>query len=318
MSCKRLLSIAVLSLISVSANAETLQAATSLARSGRASDAAAALQSIVSANPANDGAQSLLCTVLVSMNKYDDGIRACEAAARLVPNSSPYQIGIAKAYGEKATSGGTLTGMRVVGHIRAALEKAAQLDPNSVEALSDLGQFYVEAPSMVGGGTDKAKGLTAHLLQLNPARGHRLLGMIAAKEGDSPTALAEYGKEIAVSHSPESYVDMARFYVHQKDWNNAASYAVQAIQHDAKHGADAVDAANILLSLNRNLDVAEQGYRGYLSLPDHDPSVPAFRVLTWLGQSLAKQGHKDDAKQSYASALALAHDYSPAQKGLNG
>ncbi|ADV82670.1 tetratricopeptide repeat protein [Terriglobus saanensis] len=260
-------------------------------------------------------AQQLLCTVYVTLERFDDGIHTCEAVARANPSSSEAQLLLARAYGAKADHSGAFTGMKLVGKIRGSFEKAVELDPTSVEALSDLGEFYVSAPGIVGGGSDKATVLVDKLMKLSPARGHRLLGMIAQKNNNLPAAEAEFQKEIEQKHSPESYVDLANFYAHEKQWEKASAAALSAIRRDTHHGADSIDAANLLVKMNRELPAAEQAYRDYLAGSNQTAGAPAFKVHTLLGLALAKQGDKAAAQSEFAAALELAHNYPPARKG---
>src|SRR6187402_804198 len=281
------------------------------ARSGRGDEAVTRLLALK-----NDArAQQLLCTVYVTMERFDEGIRACEAVARANPSSSGAQLLLARAYGAKADHSGTFTGMKLVGKIRGSFEKAVELDPTSIEALSDLGEFYVSAPGIVGGGSDKATALAPRLMKLSPARGHRLLGMIAQKNDNPAVAEAEFQKEIEQKHTPESYVDLANFYAHEKQWEKASATALLAIRRDTRHGADSIDAANLLVKLNRELPAAVQAYRDYLAGSNQTAETPAFKVHTLLGLALAKQGDKPAAQQEFTAALELAHDYPPARKG---
>ena len=59
----------------------------------------------------------------------------------------------------------------LAGKVRNEFEAAVRLDPNNVDARSDLGEFYLEAPGIVGGGRDKAEAQTQALAALDPAKG---------------------------------------------------------------------------------------------------------------------------------------------------
>jgi tetratricopeptide (TPR) repeat protein len=311
----RLIVASTLLVTAAASSAATLSQIKTIASAGHADEAIQQLHSFLAASPDSVPAHSLLCTVYGSTEHFDEAIRECETAVRLAPSSSDAQLHLARVYGAKAGNSGAFTGMKLVSHIRGAFEKAVQLDGSNVEALSDLGEFYVDAPSIVGGGTDKARPLAQKLLTLNPARGHRLLGMIATKTGDTATAEAEFQKANDIKHSPESYVDFANFYQQRKQWDKAADSAVTAIRRDTEHGPDSIDAAKLLLKLNRNVDIAQQALRDYLNSSEQSAAVPAFRIHTMLGQSLLKQGNRAAAQQEFAAALALAHDYAPARKG---
>jgi hypothetical protein len=52
---------------------------------------------------------------------------------------------------------------------RERFKKAVTLDPVNPEALSDLFEYYLEAPRALGGGMDKAEGITALVGRLDAA-----------------------------------------------------------------------------------------------------------------------------------------------------
>lgn len=292
------------------AGAQSLAAAKADAGAGRIDAAIADLSAV----PKTAETHALLCSLQASIEKRDAAISECEAAVAAAPANSDYALALARAYGDKADHSGALTGMRIVGKVHGNFERAVQLNPNSVEALSDLGQFYVEAPGMVGGGSDKARALVARLQPLSAARAHRLAGMIAAKAKDDKTAEAEFTAEIAAGHTPEAYVDLANFYRDHKAPERAAAQAKLAISHDPHHGPDTLDAAAILLALKQETRVAQDALRAYLKTPQTGvASYPRAHVL--LGESLRADGDTAGAQKEFAAALALAHDYEPARKG---
>ncbi|WP_052200173.1 lipopolysaccharide assembly protein LapB [Terriglobus sp. TAA 43] len=295
-------------LASLCATAQVPASAKADAHNGRVDSAFAAL-----GNAKGADAEFLRCGLYNSIEDIDHAIQACEAATAAAPNNSTYELELARMYGNKADHSGAFTGMRMVGKIRGAFEKAVQLDGSNVEALSDLGQFYVEAPGIVGGGTDKAKLLVTKLQPLSPARAHRLSAMIANKSHDDATTETEYKAALAAGHSPEAWVDLARFYRNRKQDDNAEKAALSAIQGDKEHGPDTLDAAKLLLQMHRSVPAAQAGLRSYLATPqEHVAFYAQAHVL--LGDSLKASGDNDGAQKEYAAALALAHNYEPARK----
>ena len=292
--------------------AQPLNAAKTAARTGNVDVALADLDH----GAADAAAQSLRCSLYASIDKADEAIKACEAAATVAPLSSDNALALARAYGQKADQGGALTGLHMVSKIRSAFERAVQLDGRNVEALSDLGEFYVQAPSMVGGGIDKAEALVARLQPLSPARAHRLAAMIAAKRKDNARAEQEYRAELAAASTPEAYVDLARFYGSQKQWGPAVENARLAMERDTQHGPDTLDAAKLLIGWKRSQPAAQAGLRSYLQSPQQNVASYA-RAHVLLGQSLNDAGDRTAANVEYQAALVLAHDYAPAQQGLN-
>ncbi|GAA3766188.1 tetratricopeptide repeat protein [Terriglobus aquaticus] len=308
--------LAVAFLLPCSAFGQGLSAARALAHQGKVDAAVAEMQKLTSANPGNAEAQELLCMLQGSVDRYDEAISACEAAHNAQPANAKYTLELARAYGAKADHAGALTGMRMVGRIRENFEAAARQDPRDVDALSDLGEFYVNAPGIVGGGLDRARALVNQLQPLSPARAARLEGMIDAKAGDTAAADAAYARELAVAHSAEAYVDLANYNRKRKLYDQAERNAVLAIQTDGARGPDSIDAARILMDLKRNSAAAEKALRGYLT-HEQVSAVPQYvRAHTMLGQLLQDRGDQAGAQDQFQQALALASQYTPARKAL--
>lgn len=301
---------------SMAASAQTLTAAHAFAREGKADAAIAQARGVLATSPRSVDAHELLCLLYRSIDHFDEAVRECEAARDLEPGSSAITLELARTYGAKAEHAGTLTGMRMVGRIRDNFERAAQLDPKSVDALSDLGEFYVEAPSLVGGGLDKARAIVGQLHPLSAERADRLAGMIATKSGDTGAAAAAYAQELAVGHTPEAYVDLAVFARKRKDWTAAEANAVAALKRDTAHSADTIDAAQLLIDIKRRPDLAEKALRDYLAQDQTSTVMPAARVHTMLGRLLQAEGNATAAREQFQMALALASTYDPASKAL--
>jgi Flp pilus assembly protein TadD len=64
--------------------------------------------------------------------------------------------------------------------------------------------------------------------------------------------------------------------------------------------------------------LAESLLREYLSSPAKSDDAPAFKVHLQLGDLLAERGDSAGAHLEYATALALAPNYAPAQKAMQG
>ena len=301
---------------SLSAAAQGLAAARSLAHRGQVDAAIAEVHQVTSAMPHNAEAEELLCKLHSSIDQFDEAIAACEAAHNAQPANAAYTLELARAYGAKADHAGAFTGMRMVGRIRDNFEAAARQDPKNVDALSDLGEFYVNAPGLVGGGLDRARQLVTQLGPLSPARAARLEGMIAAKAGDTSAADAAYARELAVQHSAEAYVDLANYNRKRKLFDPAEQNAVLAIEKDGARGPDSIDAARLLIDIKRNSAAAEKALRGYLAHEQVSAVAQYARVHVILGQLLQQKGDAAGAQDQFTQSLALAADYSAARKAL--
>jgi tetratricopeptide (TPR) repeat protein len=200
--------------------------------------------------------------------------------------------------------------------VRAAFEKAVQLDPSNVHAASDLGEFYIHAPGIVGGGTDKAQRLAAQVAKYSPSRSHRMLAQLAQKNGDNTAAESEFQQAIAADKSAESYIDLAIFYQQTRQTGKILPAISQALAADRTHGPAEVDAASILTKSNLAPGIAEKALRDYLRSDAQTDETPAFKVYVQLGNMLTKKNDKEGARREYQAALDLAANYAPARKAL--
>jgi tetratricopeptide (TPR) repeat protein len=290
----------------------------SLLQQGRVDEAAALLHETVNSQPENAKAHQLLCRVYYAQEMADAAIRECELAAAADPNDSDTQMWLGRAYGLKASRVNALSAFALAKKVHSAFERAVQLNPANVHAMSDLGEYYVAAPAIVGGGLDKAQRLAQQLQPYSAARYHRLLAEIADKRKDNATAEAEYRAAAAAGKTPEAFIDLGQFYQEKGQMDKALS-AVQA-GLEADHGKDSVlvDAASILTAANRSPELAERLLREYLSSPAKSDGAPAFKVHVQLGDLLLKRGDSAGAHREYAAALALASNYVPARKAMQG
>lgn len=140
--------------------------------------------------------------VLYERDRYDDAIKEFREAVKLQPNNSMAHLWLARALGRKTEKANPLRQAFMVGGVREEFEKAVQLDPNNLEARSDLLEFYLDAPSTFGGGVDKARQQAAAIAKLDPAEGHNAAARIAEKEKRYDVAEREY--RAAVEAKPDS------------------------------------------------------------------------------------------------------------------
>jgi cytochrome c-type biogenesis protein CcmH/NrfG len=295
--------------------APTLSPESMLAQ-GRVDDLITTLQHKVTYSP-DANSYNLLCRAHMLVEDWDAGIRACQKAVALEPTNSRYHLWLGRVYGEKADHSSFWSAAVLAKKVRAEFETAVRLDPNDVEARSDLGEYYLEAPGMMGGGKDKAESEAQQISSLDPAQAHLMKARIAEKKSDLAVAENEYRAAIQASgNRPGTWLGLAEFYRR----NGRFDQMQNAIEHISASSQSSpyvlMRAAEILARAKREIPLAAQLVRRYLS-GDTVEDAPAFKAHYLLGKLLESQGNKQAAAEEYRSALSLATNYSPARDALN-
>ncbi len=296
-----------------SANDLLLPATADLA-AGRADDAISRLSSSLAGNPGDGEAHNLLCRVYYQEERWDDAIRECEAAVRLSPLDSGYHLWLGRAYGEKADAIHSIKAFGLARKVRDEFEHAVQLQGGNVDALSDLGEFYTAAPSIVGGGKQKAQGVVQALEQYDLTQAHELKGRLAEKDKNYPLAESEF-KAAAEAQTADAWMTLASFYARRKQWDRMLQAVQAGVDADAKaakpHGSALVEGATLLARNNQDPQLAIQLLKLYLDSPNKSADSPAFQVHAQLSNLLEQQGDHEGAQQQMEAAAALASEYHP-------
>jgi tetratricopeptide (TPR) repeat protein len=289
-----------------------------LLKQGRVDEAAAMLQQILDAQAHDARAHLLLCRVYYAQDMAENAVHECEQAVSDNSADSDSEMWLGRAYGLKASQINMLSAFGVARKVHTAFERAVKLNPANIQAMSDLGQFYVAAPGVVGGGVDKAEALVPRMMPRSSQKAHRLLALIAKKKNDSATAEAEFKNAIAAGKTADAWVDLGLFYQQESQPDKAVAALETSVQLNRAKTSALVDAASILTDIHRRPDLAEKVLRDYLASPAKTDDAPAFKVHLQLGDLLKKRGDTEGARREYAAALALASNFGPAQKAVQG
>lgn len=289
-------------------SAETeLEKATRLTKARSYKEAQVVLDKALLAEPSNPEVLALLGDLQLATNHPEKAAEYADKAILLNPSKARYQVLRGNALGVRAQQGGLLRGMALVGDIRGAYEKAVQLEPGYRPARYALFSFYFNAPSIAGGGLDKAKTFADKTQAQDAAVGHYFKAMILQKQKDPGAAQAEC--RLAVAGDPQlapvynllGYVELD---MKQVD---------MALDHFRKQAELEPDNANSFDSLGDGwmakgrLDEAINAYRKALTLN------PLFSAsLRSLGKALEQAGRRDEAIEHYRHSAQLG-----AQNGIS-
>ena len=272
---------------------------------------------LLSALPQSAEVHNLKCRVQFTLEHWDTAAAECEQAVNMDGGSSENHLWLGRALGERADRASFMSAYGLGKRTRAEFEQAVQIDPKNAEALADLGEFYSSAPGIVGGGQDKAEHVVEMLDKVDPARAEELRARIADGQKDYASGEAHFKKAVSLSQHPAfQWMTLASFYRRRQRWNDlelAAQNGYKLAQHDRHSGVALFNGASALIRANRDADLAAKMLEEYLSGSYQTEEAPTFVAHTWLAKLKAQMGDKQGAWRERGAALALAHDYRPAQ-----
>ena len=300
--------------------AQSLAAGNDALQAGEADKALSLLSDLPSSGPGLAMGHNLICRVRYTLAQWDAAATECEQAAQLDPENSDFHLWLGRALGEKASRASFITAFSLAKRTRAEFEESVRLNPRNAEALADLGDFYRQAPNVVGGGIDKAEGIAARLDKIDPGLAHKLHGQIAEQQKDYPGAEDEYRRTIAAgAHPAVGWATLAGFYARRQrfdEMESAVASIVPAALRDKHPGSALYDGAGLLIEANRNPVLAAAMLEDYLASPTKTEEAPAFIARIRLAHLKQQLGDEPAANRERAAALALAHEYKPAQESL--
>jgi len=295
--------------------ARTAQAAASpeqMIASGSVDDAIRALSG------RNDAASlNLLSRAYYAIEQFDNAIAAGEKAVNLSPDNSMYHLWLGREYGEKAASVNPLSAAGYAKKTKNEFEQAVKLDPANVQAHADLSEYYVDAPSIMGGGLDKARDQATQVAKYDEATSHWILSLVASKEKNYTETENQLQQAIKVAKDPAQYwMNLASFYAHHSRPDDMQKAISQAVAQPNKSAEVYYNAASVLFQPGKEFASAIQYLNKYLNSGAMVEDAPAFRAHYLLGQIYEKMGNKPDAAAEYKASLALASGFAPASKAL--
>lgn len=298
-------------------SAGTLAQANMALQAGEADKALGLIGSLPQAGADDAAAQNLACRIQYTLGQWDEALSACQQAVRLEPGNSGNHMWLGRALGEKANQASFITAFSLGKRVLAEFQRATQLDPRNGEALSDLGEFYIEAPGVVGGGLDKAESVAEELDRIEPERAWQLRAGIAKHNGDYAAAEDNLKKAIAASRHPAlQWATLARFYAARSRWNDmeaAIRKSMNAAERDPHAAVALYDSAGVLIRVKRDPALAIKLLQAYLASPQKTEEAPAFVAYARLARLQQQVGDTANAQTAQTAGYELAREYRPAQ-----
>src|SRR5271169_1627527 len=152
------------------------------------------LNSAIAKSPDEASLHFLLGESYYQLGEFSRAVASFERAVQLAPKDPEYHDWLGKSYGRMAERSLFLSAMSWARKTHREFEIAVELDPRNLEAQRDLIRYEMDAPSVVGGGDDKAMKHIEGLEKIDPIQGQLARGEFFATKKRIPEADAVFGK----------------------------------------------------------------------------------------------------------------------------
>ena len=288
-----------------------------LFEAGKFKDAKTVFEPALKSNARDAAAAFYLGRIAMEERKNDRAADYFESATKLDPKNSTYFLWLGRAYGREAQNANVLRQPGLAKKTRSAWERAIALDPDNLDARSDLIQYYIQAPGFLGGSTEKALEQAEEIRKRNALRGYLELG--ALYERDKKLADAEKAYVAAAKEKSDRHVGEYRlgvFYQNTGAYQKAFDlFEAMIVANPAETGALFQIGKTGALSGQR-LDRAAEALEAYL-LTTPGKNDPSLAAAHWrLGMVHERRQDRQRAKAEYESALRLDPTFRPATESL--
>jgi len=249
----------------------------------RYTDYSGSLQVLAAIQPKDGAVYALIGRNLYMQGEYKKATESLEKAMAAEPDNSDYALWLGRAYGRRAETSSPFTAMPNASKARQNFEKAVRLNSRSMDALSDLFEYYLEAPGFMGGGLEKAIAAAQQIGEVDPVEGHWAQARLAEKKKEFHTA--EEHLQRAAQMAPlqvGKLVELAKFLAKQGRYQESEQSFRNAERIAPNNPRVIYARADTYIQQGRNLDTARQLLRQYLQAeltPDDPPRADAEKLL---------------------------------------
>jgi tetratricopeptide (TPR) repeat protein len=303
-------------------------------------------------DPRDALANYLLSQIRNAFGDHESPLALAEKAVAAGGGVAKYHRQLAEVLGVKAQFSGLLQQLVLARRFKKEIDTTIALDARDIQALRDLMEFYLLAPSIAGGDKAKARATAEQIARIDPAEGFAAQVRLAAFSGDrgqiegllrkaveaepgnyrarialanfyvspghaNPEGASEQARQ-AVKIDPgraDAYAILAQTYARRGQWPDLDSILAAAEKEVPDDFTPHYRAAEALLESNLALDRAERGFRKYLS-GEPEGNAPTLSEAHWkLGLALEKLGRAGVAVAEWRESVRLDRN-SPALREL--
>jgi Tfp pilus assembly protein PilF len=287
--------------------AQTIAEGEALFQKGKFTEARAIFEEILKKDNNNAEAHSDLGILYLNRRnpEYDleKAVDETEKAVELNPNNADFQYNYGAALGMKTQNAGIFKKAILAPKVKKAFARAVELNPKHVQARIALAQYYIQAPSIMGGDEEEGWKQIDEVIKLDEYAGRTAKAgfLLLAKKNDE----AENEYKTLASSKPKDWRVWWRygyFCMRIERYDNAIEHFKKYIEL-RPDTADSYQSLAEALLKKGDVDLAMSNLNKSLSLDKE--YVPA---IISLGEVYQAKGQKKEAKEAYQRAISITQN----------
>lgn len=280
--------------------------------------AQAYFESALKQNPRDAAATADMAKVYLAQGQNKTGLEWAKKAVALAPKDAVYQLLLGDAYGIYINDVGFFSKLGVAHKILAAYQQAVQLDPNNADARSSLASYYIVAPGMAGGSTDKANAQIAVLDKMAPVQADLARANLAFQDKDRQKGETYLRAAVKLDKTGNSDLQLGVFFVSQNHYEEAITAFQDGIQKDPENSDNYYQVGRAAILGKIHVQDGITDLQKYLTMPhDWRPDTPTYKWAHYrLGMLYGISGDKANEKAQYEAALKLDPGFKEVKEAL--
>jgi tetratricopeptide (TPR) repeat protein len=272
--------------------------------SGQYSQSADLLAAASAKSPSDAQLRVLLGRCYFELGDFSRAIESLEQGVQLAPQDSQDHDWLGRAYGRKAEQESMFSAYSLARKTRHEFATAVSINPANLEAQRDLIRFDMNAPSLVGGGDDKAQQEIDALSKIDAVQGSLAQAEFYSTKKRYDQADQLYEKIVASATQVGVCLEAADYFRDRGDAMHMSEAVAAAVKLDPNDRRLAYYRGVADILMGQRPAEAEQFLRAYLASTPPNSDMPAHAsALEWLGTLYEKEGRSSEAVQEYKAAL---------------
>lgn len=266
---------------------------------------------LVEENPNNLEAIEVLGDAYGFQKNWDKAIENYKKLVDSKPKIANYHYKYGGALGMKALSVSKLKALGIIGDVKDAFLKAAELDPKHIDTRWALVELYMQLPGIIGGSKKKSLKFAEELQNLSEVDGYLAKGYVYEYDNEPELAESYFKKAIEVGGSLNCFQKLTNLYESTKQPEKAIAnieHAYKKHQRNALH----YQIGKVSADYNLQLEKGEKCLTIFIKNHSTKDGVPIEWAYYRMAQIQKHKNNKTEALNWIDKAINTKADFKQA------